>query len=82
MSESKDLSNLTADTFEHMVNSIALEVLGAGATVFSPGSDGGRNGTSKARRRILAALRGGAAYGTSRLNPISLTCPPIRRSGY
>jgi hypothetical protein len=44
MSESYDLSKLDANSFEHMVNLIALQVLGAGHTGFGPGSDGGRDG--------------------------------------
>lgn len=44
MTQSYDLSKLDPDTFEHMVNALVLAVLGAGATGFGPGSDGGRDG--------------------------------------
>ncbi len=44
MSNSHDLTKLEPDTFEHMVNALALAVLGAGATGFGPGPDGGRDG--------------------------------------
>jgi hypothetical protein len=39
-----DLTRFDPASFEHMVNLIALKVLGAGATGFGPGSDGGRDG--------------------------------------
>lgn len=44
MSSVSDLSRLEPATFEHLVNAIALKVLGAGATGFGPGPDGGRDG--------------------------------------
>jgi hypothetical protein len=44
MQSGYDLSHLTPDTFEHLVNSLALRVLGAGHTGFGPGPDGGRDG--------------------------------------
>lgn len=44
MTDSYDLTKLDPDTFEHMVNALALAVLGAGVTGFGPGSDGGRDG--------------------------------------
>jgi hypothetical protein len=44
MTDSCDLTKLEPDTFEHMVNALAIAVLGAGATGFGPGSDGGRDG--------------------------------------
>jgi hypothetical protein len=44
MSESYDLSKLDPNSFEHMVNLIAMRVLGGGHTGFGPGSDGGRDG--------------------------------------
>jgi hypothetical protein len=44
MPETYDLTQLDPNTFEHMVNSLALCVLGAGHTGFGPGSDGGRDG--------------------------------------
>src|SRR5262245_12159216 len=44
MSDSHDLTKLEPTTFEHMVNALALAVLGAGATGFGPGPDGGRDG--------------------------------------
>src|ERR1041385_8037683 len=44
MSDSYDLTRLDANSFEHMVNLLALRVLGLGHTGFGPGSDGGRDG--------------------------------------
>jgi hypothetical protein len=44
MTQSYDLTQLDADSFEHMVNALALAVLGSGATGFGPGADGGRDG--------------------------------------
>jgi hypothetical protein len=44
MSESYELSKLDTNSFEHIVNLIALRVLGGGHTGFGPGSDGGRDG--------------------------------------
>lgn len=44
MSNSYELTQLTPSSFEHMVNFLALKVLGAGATGFGPGPDGGRDG--------------------------------------
>jgi hypothetical protein len=44
MAQSYDLTQLDADSFEHMVNALALAVLGSGVTGFGPGADGGRDG--------------------------------------
>jgi hypothetical protein len=44
MPESYDLTQLDPNAFEHLVNLLALRVLGLGHTGFSPGSDGGRDG--------------------------------------
>lgn len=44
MPHSYDLTKLDANAFEHMVNLLAIRVLGAGHTGFGPGSDGGRDG--------------------------------------
>lgn len=44
MSDSCSLSEMNPDAFEHMVNALAIRVLGAGHTGFGPGSDGGRDG--------------------------------------
>jgi hypothetical protein len=44
MADSYDLTSLDPNAFEHLVNMLALNVLGAGHTGFSPGSDGGRDG--------------------------------------
>jgi hypothetical protein len=41
---SYDLGKLDENSFEHLANSLALKVLGAGHTGFGPGSDGGRDG--------------------------------------
>lgn len=44
MPHSYDLGKLDEHSFEHLANSLALRVLGAGHTGFGPGSDGGRDG--------------------------------------
>ncbi|MDT5270394.1 MAG: hypothetical protein QOH49_2580 [Acidobacteriota bacterium] len=44
MSNGYDLTKLDPNSFEHLVNALALRVLGAGHTGFGPGSDGGRDG--------------------------------------
>ncbi|MGX4768281.1 NACHT domain-containing protein [Bradyrhizobium guangdongense] len=44
MPHSYDLAKLDENSFEHLANSLALKVLGAGHTGFGPGSDGGRDG--------------------------------------
>ncbi|WP_309732096.1 hypothetical protein [Chamaesiphon sp. OTE_75_metabat_556] len=44
MPESYDLSQFDPNTFEHLVNLLALRILGPGHTGFCPGSDGGRDG--------------------------------------
>ncbi len=44
MNNSYDLTQLDEHSFEHLVNSLAIRVLGAGHTGFSPGADGGRDG--------------------------------------
>jgi hypothetical protein len=44
MPDSYDLSHLEPKSFEHLVNALALRVLGAGHTGFGPGPDGGRDG--------------------------------------
>ncbi|MCF2146660.1 hypothetical protein IQ276_009390 [Desmonostoc muscorum LEGE 12446] len=44
MPDSYDLTQLDPNTFEHLVNHLALRALGLGLTGFSPGSDGGRDG--------------------------------------
>lgn len=44
MGASADLTRLDPYSFEHMVNLLALRVLGPGHTGFGPGSDGGRDG--------------------------------------
>ena len=44
MAESHDLTKLDFNSFEHLVNHLALCVLGAGHTGFGPGADGGRDG--------------------------------------
>ncbi|HEY4641136.1 MAG TPA: hypothetical protein VII75_07305 [Thermoanaerobaculia bacterium] len=43
MSTPYDLSCLGPYAFEHLINALALKVLGAGSTGFAPGSDGGRD---------------------------------------
>lgn len=44
MTDSYDLSGLDANAFEHLINMLALRVLGLGHTGFGPGSDAGRDG--------------------------------------
>lgn len=39
-----ELHRLDPQTFEHLVNALAIRVLGNGTTGFGPGSDGGRDG--------------------------------------
>jgi hypothetical protein len=39
-----ELTRLDTATFEHLVNSLAIRVLGMGVTGFAPGADGGRDG--------------------------------------
>ncbi len=41
---SYDLSSLSPDAFEHLVNALALRVLGSGHMGFGPGADAGRDG--------------------------------------
>jgi hypothetical protein len=41
---SYELTKLDPNTFEHLANTLALKVLGAGHTGFGPGPDGGRDG--------------------------------------
>jgi hypothetical protein len=41
---SYELTRLDGNNFEHLVNALAMRVLGAGVTGFGPGSDGGRDG--------------------------------------
>jgi len=44
MPDSYDLTQLDPNSFEHLVNLLAIRVLGSGSTGFGPGSDGGRDG--------------------------------------
>src|SRR5437762_13623061 len=44
MANDLDLSKMDPNSFEHMVNSLAMRVLGSGHTGFGPGPDGGRDG--------------------------------------
>jgi hypothetical protein len=44
MTDSYELAKLEPTSFEHMVNALALRVLGAGHTSFAPGADAGRDG--------------------------------------
>lgn len=44
MTDSYDLTKLDAHSFEHLVNMLALRVLGPGHTGFGPGADAGRDG--------------------------------------
>lgn len=39
-----ELTRLDSATFEHLVNTLAMKVLGMGVTGFAPGADGGRDG--------------------------------------
>ncbi|WP_158693361.1 NACHT domain-containing protein [Neorhizobium alkalisoli] len=49
MARSFELTRLDSNTFEHMVNMLATEVLGKGHTGFGPGADGGRDGYFEGR---------------------------------
>lgn len=44
MSDAYELSQLDPNSFEHLVNFLALKVLGKGVTGFAQGADGGRDG--------------------------------------
>jgi hypothetical protein len=44
MPDAYELSQLDSHSFEHMVNFLALKVLGKGVTGFVQGADGGRDG--------------------------------------
>lgn len=44
MADSYELTQLDSNSFEHMVNFLALKVLGKGVTGFAAGADGGRDG--------------------------------------
>lgn len=44
MSTAYDLTQLDPNSFQHLVNALALRVLGSGSTGFGPGADGGRDG--------------------------------------
>ena len=44
MIPSYELTRIDPNAFEHLVNHLALRVLGSGHTGFGPGSDGGRDG--------------------------------------
>jgi hypothetical protein len=44
MTNSYDLTQLDANSFESMVNFLAIKVLGKGVSGFAPGADGGRDG--------------------------------------
>jgi hypothetical protein len=44
MTNSYDLTQLDANSFESMVNFLAIKVLGKGVAGFAPGADGGRDG--------------------------------------
>lgn len=44
MNAVNDLSKMDPNSFQHLVNHLALKVLGFGHTGFGPGSDGGRDG--------------------------------------
>jgi hypothetical protein len=57
MSTPYDLSRLGPKAFEHMVNALALKVLGAGTTGFGPGRDGGRDGFFEGRALYPSATK-------------------------
>lgn len=42
--QSFDLNHLDSNSFEHLVNALALKVLGNGLSILGPGPDGGRDG--------------------------------------
>jgi hypothetical protein len=47
MTNTYDLTQLDANSFENMVNFLAIRVLGKGVSGFAPGADGGRDGYFK-----------------------------------
>ncbi|EMG9222593.1 hypothetical protein V5353_003694 [Enterobacter hormaechei] len=49
MADSYDLTQLDSHSFEHLVNFLALKVLGNGVTGFATGADGGRDGYLQGR---------------------------------
>ncbi|MCS5452275.1 NACHT domain-containing protein [Enterobacter huaxiensis] len=49
MANSYELTQLNSYSFEHMVNFIAMNVLGKGVTGFASGADGGRDGYMKGK---------------------------------
>lgn len=56
MAQPYDLTQLDSSTFEHMINFLALKVLGAGTTGFAPGPDGGRDGYFKGEAAYPSAV--------------------------
>jgi hypothetical protein len=56
MSPTYDLTKIDANSFEHLVNFIALKVLGPGHTGFGPGADGGRDGFFEGEAPYPSAL--------------------------
>lgn len=49
MTQSYDLTQLDSHSFEHLVNFLALKILGNGITGFAAGADGGRDGFLKGK---------------------------------
>lgn len=56
MAQSYDLTQLDAHSFEHMINFLALKVLGNGVTGFTAGPDGGRDGYMRGKANYPSSL--------------------------
>lgn len=75
---SYELGRLGPDAFEHLVNMLALKVLGAGATGFGPGKDGGRDGYFEGRASYPSEQGGwsGVWYIQSKFHAPHLSTDP------
>ncbi len=50
-----DFTGLSSTSFEHLVQSLAIKILGPGVTVFGDGPDGGREATYEGRMNFPSA---------------------------
>lgn len=75
MSNAWELSKLDSATFEHLVNALALRILGAGATGFGPGADAGRDGYFEGKAPYPSTINswGGIWYIQSKFHAPHLT---------
>ncbi|WHO75149.1 NACHT domain-containing NTPase [Rhizobium sp. BT03] len=69
---------MDSNNFEHLVNAIAIRVLGSGVTGFGPGADGGRDGffEGKADYPSSAEQWNGIWYIQSKFHPPHLSADP------